>query len=64
MTTKAKVRALSEDLDMMASQLREYLDDEDNRPPTPFRFDDWFTEYRDIYPKVRRLRRVPNDDTY
>lgn len=37
---------LSDTLAMLASQLRESLDDPRNQPPHPWRFDDWLAEYR------------------
>lgn len=42
------LKELSEELDMMASQLRESLN-ADGARPSPWRFDDWITEYRQAF---------------
>lgn len=45
---RRSLNELSEDLDMLASQLRESLDGDGSRP-SPWRLDDWMTEYRQAY---------------
>jgi hypothetical protein len=45
MSTKTQ---LADDLTMLASQLRESTEADDNAP-SPWTFDDWLTEYRTWY---------------
>lgn len=49
MTTKAQMRELADDLQMLASQIRESTGDPKNAAPHPWTFDDWFTKYRDAH---------------
>lgn len=41
-----RLRSLSDDLAMWASQIREHCDDKKNALPNPDRMDDWLAEYK------------------
>lgn len=54
MTTKAEMRELADDLEMLANQIRESTEDHRNQPPSPWTLDDWKTRYESAYEALRK----------